>query len=310
VIEMATVLIFSDKNNMALELLTAAREIGAAAIKAVTINDSQAAQELANAGAEVYNIDQPDLVLADAAAVASALAQAVEQLQVDTILLSSNRRCKEYAGRLAQIIGAGCLTDVTALQVNGGQIECQRNALGGATVATQAITAARQVIAIRPRTYEAAAAASGGSVNSLQVNVQPSAVKVLEVRGKEGDSVDIEAAEILVAVGQGMESKDDLPLAEELARKLGGEVACSKPLATDKKWLSEERVVGLSGKKCKPQLALLFGISGQVQFTVGIRDARVIVSVNTDENASINQMSDYILTADLKQVLADLNKAL
>ncbi|HOB12186.1 MAG TPA: electron transfer flavoprotein subunit alpha/FixB family protein [Syntrophomonadaceae bacterium] len=307
---MATVLIFSDKNNMALELLTAAREIGAAAIKAVTINDSQAAQELANAGAEVYNIDQPDLVLADAAAVASALAQAVEQLQVDTILLSSNRRCKEYAGRLAQIIGAGCLTDVTALQVNGGQIECQRNALGGATVATQAITAARQVIAIRPRTYEAAAAASGGSVNSLQVNVQPSAVKVLEVRGKEGDSVDIEAAEILVAVGQGMESKDDLPLAEELARKLGGEVACSKPLATDKKWLSEERVVGLSGKKCKPQLALLFGISGQVQFTVGIRDARVIVSVNTDENASINQMSDYILTADLKQVLADLNKAL
>lgn len=307
---MATVLIFSDKNNMALELLTAAREIGAAAIKAVTINDSQAAQELANAGAEVYNIDQPDLVLADAAAVASALAQAVEQLQVNTILLSSNRRCKEYAGRLAQIIGAGCLTDVTALQVNGGQIECQRNALGGATVATQAITAARQVIAIRPRTYEAAAAASGGSVNSLQVNVQPSAVKVLEVRGKEGDSVDIEAAEILVAVGQGMESKDDLPLAEELARKLGGEVACSKPLATDKKWLSEERVVGLSGKKCKPQLALLFGISGQVQFTVGIRDARVIVSVNTDENASINQMSDYILTADLKQVLADLNKAL
>lgn len=295
---------------MALELLTAAREIGAAAIKAVTINDSQAAQELANAGAEVYNIDQPDLVLADAAAVASALAQAVEQLQVDTILLSSNRRCKEYAGRLAQIIGAGCLTDVTALQVNGGQIECQRNALGGATVATQAITAARQVIAIRPRTYEAAAAASGGSVNSLQVNVQPSAVKVLEVRGKEGDSVDIEAAEILVAVGQGMESKDDLPLAEELARKLGGEVACSKPLATDKKWLSEERVVGLSGKKCKPQLALLFGISGQVQFTVGIRDARVIASVNTDENASINQMSDYILTADLKQVLAELNKAL
>jgi len=294
---------------MALELLTAAREIGAAAIKAVTINDSQAAQELANAGAEVYNIDA-DVNLADAAVAASALAQAAEQLQADIILLSSNRRCKEYAGRLAQIIGAGCLTDVTALQVNGGQIECQRNALGGATVATQTVTAARQVIAIRPRTYEAAAAGSGGSVNNLQVTVPPSAVKLVEVRGKEGDTVDIEAAEILVAVGQGMENKEDLPLAEELARKLGGEVACSKPLATDRKWLSEERIVGLSGKKCKPQLALLFGISGQVQFTVGIRDARVIASVNTDENASINQMSDYILTADLKDVLAELNKAL
>jgi len=309
VIGMATVLIYSDKTNMALELLTAARQISGA-VKAVTINDSQAAQELASAGAEVYNIEQPDINLADAAVAASVLAQAVEQLQADTVLLSSNRRCKEYAGRLAQIIDAGCLTDVTALQVNGDQIECQRNALGGATVATQTITAPRKVIAIRPKTFEAAAAGSGGSVNSLQVNVPPSAVKVLEVRGKEGDTVDIEAAEILVVVGQGMESKDDLPMAEELARKLGGEVACSKPVATDKKWLSEERVVGLSGKKCKPQLALLFGISGQVQFTVGIRDAKVIVSVNTDENASINQMSDYIMTADLKQVLADLNKAL
>lgn len=307
---MATVLIYSDKNNLALELLTAAREIGAAAIKAVTINDSQTAQDLANAGAEVYAIDNADLNLADAAAVSSALAQAAEQLQADTILLSSNRRCKEYAGRVAQIIGAGCLTDVTALQVNGGQIECQRNALGGATVATQAIAVDKKVIAIRPRTYDMAAAGAGGNVNSLQVEARPSAIKLVEVRGKEGDSVDIEAAEILVVVGQGMENQEDLPLAEELARKLGGEVACTKPVATDKKWLSEERIVGLSGKKCKPQLALLFGISGQVQFTVGIRDARVIASVNTDENASINQMSDYIITADLKQVLTDLNKAL
>lgn len=307
---MATVLIYSDKNNLALELLTAAREIGAAAIKAVTINDSQTAQDLANAGAEVYAIDNADLNLADAAAVSSALAQAAEQLQADTILLSSNRRCKEYAGRVAQIIGAGCLTDVTALQVNGGQIECQRNALGGATVATQAIAVDKKVIAIRPRTYDMAAAGAGGNVNSLQVEARPSAIKLVEVRGKEGDSVDIEAAEILVVVGQGMENQEDLPLAEELARKLGGEVACTKPVATDKKWLSEERIVGLSGKKCKPQLALLFGISGQVQFTVGIRDARVIASVNTDENASINQMSDYIITADLKQVLTELNKAL
>lgn len=307
---MATVLIYSDKNTLALELLTAAREIGAAAIKAVTINDNESAQVLANSGAEVFNIENAELNLADTAAVADALAQAVNQLGTEVVLLSSNRRGKELAGRLAQIISAGCLTDVTALQVNGDRIECQRNALGGATVATQAITHSKKVIAIRPRTFDAAAAGAAGNVGSLQIEVRPSAVKLVEVRSKAGDSVDIEAAEILVAVGQGMESQDDLPLAEELAKKLGGEVACSKPVATDKKWLSEERVIGLSGKKCKPQLALLLGISGQVQFTVGIRDARVIASVNTDENAGINQMSDYILTADLKQVLTDLNQAL
>ena len=307
---MANVLIYSDKANMALELITAAKEIGADAVKAVTINDNDAAQALVDAGAEVFNIENDAITIADTAAVASALAQAVEQLGADTVLLSSNRRGKEIAGRLAQIINAGCLTDVAALQVNGDKIECQRNALGGATVATQTITEAKKVIAIRPRTFDPAAAGTGGSLNSLQVEAKPSAIKLVEVRSKAGDSVDIEAAEILVVVGQGMESQDDLPLAQELAQKLGGEVACTKPVATDKKWLSEERIIGLSGKKCKPQLALLFGISGQVQFTVGIRDARVIASINTDENASMNQMADYILTADLKEVLAEMNKAL
>lgn len=307
---MATVLIYSDKSTLALELLSAAREVGAAAIKAVTINDQDAAQLLADAGAEVYTVNQADWALADTAAVASALAQAADQLGAGLIFLSSNRRGKELAGRLAQVMGAACLTDVTALQANGERIECQRNALGGATIATQAGLSDKKVIAIRPRAFDAAAAAGPGKLSSLEVQVRSSAVKLVEVRTKAGDAVDIEAAEILVAVGQGMESQDDLPLAAELAKKIGGEVACSKPVATDRKWLSEERVIGLSGKKCKPQLALLFGISGQVQFTVGIRDARVIASVNSDENASINQMSDYILTADLKQVLADLNRAL
>lgn len=83
-------------------------------------------------------------------------------------------------------------------------------------------------------------------------------------------------------------------------------MACSKPVATDKKWLSEERVIGLSGKQCKPDLAILLGISGQVQFTVGIRDAKTIVAVNSDENAVINQMADYVLTADLHEVVPEL----
>ena len=95
-------------------------------------------------------------------------------------------------------------------------------------------------------------------------------------------------------------------MVEELANKLGGQVACSKPVATDKKWLSEERVIGLSGKQCKPDLAILLGISGQVQFTVGIRDAKTIVAVNSDENAVINQMADYVLTADLHEVVPEL----
>ncbi|MDO4540443.1 MAG: electron transfer flavoprotein subunit alpha/FixB family protein [Syntrophomonadaceae bacterium] len=281
---MATILIYSEKEALLRELMTAAAVISAPLgmdVRAVTI-------------------DNPE-VLADTAAVAAVL----EAAAADIVLLASNRRGRELAGRLAQNMGAGCLTDVNALSVEGQEIACTRNALGGATVASQSVTTAKQVIAISPRSY---APAEGGSIETL-AGGSP-AVTLLGVQAKGGDSVDIEAAKILVAVGQGLEDQGDLPAVEAIARALGGEIACSKPVATDRKWLDEERIIGLSGKKCKPELAILMGISGQVQFTVGIRDAKTIVSINSDENAFMNQMSDYYLVADIKDVLGDLQKAL
>ncbi len=307
---MAGVLIFSENQGLALELLTAANSLKATAVSACVINNDEQGQALASAGVQVYSVNNNDLLMADVGAIAGAIKQVADKAGADTVLLASNRRGKELAGRLAQAMNAGCLTDVAALSIEGDKILCQRNALGGATVATQYIDADKNVIAIRPRTFEAAAGAGAGSVEEVAVEVKKAGITVLEFKSRVGDTVDIEAAEVLVAVGQGLNSQDDLPAVEELAKKLGGEVACSKPVATDKKWLSEERIIALSGKKCKPQLAMLLGISGQVQFTVGIRDAKTIVAVNSDENASINQMADYIITADLHDVVAEMNKKL
>lgn len=307
---MAGFLVFSENNDLALELVTAANSLKAVAVSACTINNNEQAQALAATGIQVYAVNDEDLLMADVGAIAAAVSQVADKAGADTVLLASNRRGKELAGRLAQVMDAGCLTDVTALSIEVERILCQRNALGGATVATQYIDAGRKVIAIRPRTFEAAAGAGTGAVDEVEVEVKKSGVTVLEFKSRAGDSVDIEAAEVLIAVGQGLNSKDDLPAVEELAKKLGGEVACSKPVATDKGWLSEERIIGLSGKKCKPELAILMGISGQVQFTVGIRDAKTIVAINSDENASINQMADYIITADLHDVVAEMNQKL
>lgn len=305
---MAGIMIYSAKDNLALELLSAARALAATSgdeIKALTVNNDSQAQMLSAAGADVYTINSSGLVPADIGAMADSLAQAVQQMAANVVLLSSDRSGKELAGSLAQAIGAGCITDVLDLQEKDGRIECRRNALGGAAIATQYIESDRQVIAVAPKTFSAASG-QGGSITELQVSVKPSSIKVLEVREKDKDSVNIDEADIIVAVGQGLNSKEDLAMVEELANKLGGQVACSKPVATDKKWLSEERVIGLSGKQCKPDLAILLGISGQVQFTVGIRDAKTIVAVNSDENAVINQMADYVLTADLHEVVPEL----
>jgi len=306
---MAAILIYSDKTTLALELLNAAKLIAKNnnfPIKAVSINNDDQAEELAAKGAETYKIINPELSLSDTAAMAAALRQAAENVDADTVLLSSNRRGKELAGRLAQVINAGCLTDVKSLINENGSIQCVRNVLGGATIAIQQITTDKKVIAISPKAFAAATDEAGGSINECLVNINPSRIKLIETRAKAGDSVDIEAAEILVVVGQGVESQENLPAIMEIAKNLGGEVACSKPVATDKKWFGEERIVGLSGKICKPDLAIILGVSGQVQFTVGIRDAKTIVSINSDEKAYMNQMADYVLVADLKEVLPEL----
>lgn len=309
---MASILVYSDKEKLAQELLTAARLISkdtGLEVKALVLNNDALGSDLSGKGAEVYQVNDADLRLADTAAVATALQQATEKLDASIILLSSNRRGKELAGRLSQKIGAGSLADVSGIQVSGGKVQCTRNALGGSTVATQQIETEKAVIAIAARSFEATSAQEEGKIKTLLIEAVKPSVKLVETRSKAGDVVDIQAAEVLVVVGQGVE-KDDLATAENIAKNLGGEIACSKPVATDKKWLPEDRIIGLSGKKCKPQLAIVLGISGQVQFTVGIRDASTIVAVNSDENAYMLQMADYAMVADAKQVLNELNKAL
>ncbi|MDR1616303.1 MAG: electron transfer flavoprotein subunit alpha/FixB family protein [Syntrophomonadaceae bacterium] len=310
---MAGVLIYSDKQNISLELLTAAQLLKngtGAKINALTVNNDEQAAILSGSGADVvYKVTDADVSLADSNIIAEIVKQAAEKAEADIIFLGSNRRGKELAGRLAQKTEAGCLTDVGGLALEGGTIECTRNSLGGATVARQQITTSKKVIALSPHSFEAAGSAAAGNTLELDIMKPDITSKLVEVKNRSADAVDIQNAEVLVIVGQGVE-KDDLVHASAIAKALGGEVACSKPVATDKKWFSEDFIIGLSGKQCRPQLAIILGVSGQVQFTVGIRDAHVIAAVNNDENAFIFQLADYAMVADSKDVLAGLAKAL
>ncbi|HMK75491.1 MAG TPA: electron transfer flavoprotein subunit alpha/FixB family protein, partial [Thermodesulfobacteriota bacterium] len=115
--------------------------------------------------------------------------------------------------------------------------------------------------------------------------------------------VNLEAAEILVCIGRGLEKKEDLGIVEQLAKALGAEIGCTKSLCTDYQWLSEDRLVGLSGKKTSPRLVISVGISGQIQYTVGIRGARTAVAINKDKQAPIFAMSDYGIVGNLYDVI-------
>lgn len=309
---MGGILIYSDKSGIMLELATAAGQMKPENIKiaALTINNSQQAQELADLGLWVCSIHHPRLLIADTANLASALGQVAEKLEIDTFLLASDRRGKELAGRLAQALGAGCVTDVKGFNAENGELCFARNALGGATVAAVAVKTPRKVIAISPGAFKPATRPNQGSIQSVDIQLPPPSVKLLETKARAGDAVDIQASPRLVVVGQGVENQADLTPVHQVADALGAEIACSKPVASDRKWFAEDRIVGLSGKICKPELALILGVSGQVQFTVGIREARVIASINNDENAYMNKISDYVLVADIQAALPALAEAL
>lgn len=306
---MAKAITYSNNTEMALELLTATAVIGHEGM-ALSINNDEQAGILQEAGAKVLKVTA-DINIADTNAIAETIKKAAAELGADTVLLSSDRRGKELAGRVAQKLDTGCLTDIKNINVNGTVIECERNALGGATIAVQSIKSSKKVLAISPKVFKAADKAPGGSMSEFTVGeIVSAAITVREVIAKYQDNVDIADADVLVAVGCGVENQSNLPLVKAVADKLGASIGCSKPVATDWKWFAEERIIGLSGKLCSPELALILGVSGQVQFAVGVRAAKAIISINKDENAPMNSQADYYLVADLNEVLNELKQAL
>lgn len=305
------ILIYDDAIESIAELVTAAREIAQGGnVEAIVINDESLAGAVAEKGLTVCSVSLDEFNPYDLGAVASVIAQCAENEGCDTVVLSSSRKGRAVAGLVAQRIGAGCLTNVNSIEIEDGKAVCYRNALGGAVVAGQRAAGDKQVIAISPKSYEAAGAAEGGSVKAFTASAESTGITHVETLDKEGSGVDITEADTLIVVGCGIEDKTTLAVVNQVASKLDGLVGCTKPIAVDREWFSQDCVVGISGKTCKPTLALLFGVSGQVQFYAGIRDAKVIAAVNTDEAAPIASMTDYMLVGDAVEALNDLAAAL
>jgi electron transfer flavoprotein alpha subunit len=117
--------------------------------------------------------------------------------------------------------------------------------------------------------------------------------------------VDLTAAEIIVSVGRGIGDKDKIPVVEDLARALGGELAASRPIC-DAGWLPMERQVGSSGQTVSPKMYVAVGISGAIQHLVGMKGSKIIVAINKDANAPIFEVADYGIVGDLFDVVPAL----
>lgn len=243
--------------------------------------------------------------------VCAALTQIAQQTDADLILLSATRRGRSLASRLAQELDAGCVSEAIEIGIDGGRLVTGRYALGGNTVSREAILSARKVVAVTAGTVDGAPPTSVvGEIVTTELSLPEPRTTVVERRPKPGSAVNIAESDRLVCIGRGLAQQEDLKLIEDLSAALEAEIACTRPLSSEYGWLSEERMIGISGEKCSPQLILSLGVSGQVQHAVGIMGAKTIVAVNSDPNAPIFKLADYGIVGNLYDIVPALASAL
>jgi electron transfer flavoprotein alpha subunit len=309
---MAGVWIFAENHGRILELLNIGRQLAmkmGTHVSALVFNDREQAQGYINCGADEVLALPPLAGNQSLDAYIPVIAEESKKADPDIILISATSRGKDLAARIAARLNAGICSGCVALEFDeeSKTLIMERLAYGGAAVQKVTCTTRPVMATIPPKTFEPAAQEEGrqGQVRELPAP-PPSMVKVLERKVKEREAKDITEAKVVVSVGRGIERKEDIDLARQLADTLGGEIACTRPISEELHWLPEELCIGLSGVQVKPDLYLGVGVSGQVQHVTGIRNAKVIAAVNKDENAPIFKVADFGIVGDLYDVVPKL----
>ena len=259
----------------------------------------------------VYRVTSPNLRLDSPENVALALAGVITEAKPQLVLFGSTKRGREYAARLAGLVDGALVAGASEVSVAPEGIRIRREMLSGNAVGEELIIGRLPIVAVMPETTGTPmASAQPPETVDVHLDLSPPPTTVVERKEKPSGSLRIEAADRIVAVGRGLQKRDDLTLIEQLARGLGAVVGCTRPIAAEAGWLGDDHWIGLTGHRVKPRLYVAIGISGAVQHLVGMRDSQVVVAINKDPNAPIFAHADYRLTGDLYAVVPALLKLL
>ncbi len=310
------VLVYSDEKKLTLELLHKANDLAKELHKkviAVSIGTEDGAKEYLEHGADLVIVVETGLHQFKVEEYTSILQSIMKEHKNEIILIGSNKNGKELAGRLAAKLDAGCVMDCTKVYIHDGKLTTERIVYSGNAIAVEQFSSSPQIVTIPSKVFDPLPKNPDhkGEIIKKKIEPEPSPSKILKVQEMKSEGVNVEEAAIIVSCGRGFKKKEDIKLVSELADVLKGKtVGCSRPIAADLKWLSEDHWIGLSGHKVKPKLYVACGISGQIQHIAGMRDSGVIVAINKDPEALIFKSADYGIVGDLYEVLPKLTSAI
>jgi electron transfer flavoprotein alpha subunit len=302
-------------NNVSFEIITAGQQVAAqtgASLSAVVIGKGAAAlgyQLAAYQVDEVLLAEHPLIEKYTPDGWTIALRQVIDAAKPDFILLPHTYQVRDFAPKLAASLGRGMIGDCIGCRHENGRMVFVRQMFQGRTAADVVFkgdapwVATFQASAFRG---DLAAKRQNGAAPIQTVPVQMEAglirMKPLELFREAKQAVDLTQAPILVSIGRGIKTPENIPMAEMLAAALGGELAASRPIC-DEGWLPMDRQIGSSGQTVAPKLYLALGISGAIQHVVGMKGSRTVVAVNKDPNAPIFEIADYGIVGDLFEIV-------
>lgn len=242
------------------------------------------------------------------------LEQLIREYKPEVVLAGATAIGRSVIPQVATVMGAGLTADCTGLSIReeDGMLLQTRPAFGGNIMATIECPHSRpQMATVRPNVMAPSVVDDSRSGDIIEIalsdDLVKSRVEVIETVISEGEQVNIQEIEILVAGGRGVESEKGFSLIQDLAEELNGAVAASRA-AVDSGWISYPHQVGQTGKTVSPKLYIACGISGAIQHAVGMQSAETVVAINRDENAAIFDIATYGLVGDLFELVPLLTK--
>jgi electron transfer flavoprotein alpha subunit len=307
-----TVLVYAEHDNSTLKpetnkLVTAA--LGASNDVVVLVAGSGCA-DVAQAAAKVSGVSK--VLVADNAVYEHQLPENIADLVIELsgdyshIFAAATTTGKNFMPRVAALLDVAQISDIIKVESEDTFV---RPIYAGNAIATVQSSDSKKVVTVRAASFDAAANDGSAEVVSIDNAIASDKSSYVSAELTESERPELTAAEVIISGGRGMQNGDNFALLNGIADKLGAAIGASRA-AVDAGFVPNDMQVGQTGKIVAPQLYIAVGISGAIQHLAGMKDSKVIVAINKDEEAPIFSVADYGLVGDLFTVLPELEGAL